>query len=82
MNRVMLPVQECAYGPSDLQQPPAWLSNAIGPVDASERAQTESVEPDSDSEGACQGQCSDDAQPQISPVASVASAAQAQVTGG
>ena len=75
----MLTVQECAYGPSQLQQPPAWLSSAIGPIDASQRAMTESVQPESDSSEACEGQCSEDAQPQISPVASPP---QAQATGG
>ena len=75
----MLPMQECAYGPSSLQQAPAWLSSAIGPIDASERAMTESVQPDNDADGACEGQCSENAQPQISPVAPPT---QGQGTGG
>ena len=75
----MLTVQECAYGPSTLQQPPAWLSSAIGPIDAGERAMTESVQPDGDTDGACQGQCSENAQPRISPAASPT---QTQATGG
>ena len=68
----MPPVQECAYGPTDLQKAPAWLSTSIGPVDAGERAVTESVQPQDLSDGACEGDCSDSAVSQTSPAAAPA----------
>jgi len=73
----MPPVQECAYGPTDLQTAPAWLSSSIGPVDAGERAMTESVQPQDLSDGACEGDCSNSAVSRSS-----AAAAPAQSTSG
>lgn len=61
----MLPVQECAYGPTQLQQRPAWLDNSIGAMDPAEKAMTKSAQPTEDSAQLCEEtSCEDGGQPQ------------------